>query len=213
VIVRTRIGLAALCSAAVAATAVALTAPDEGSGAREPKYLVVSALPGVGLADLEQLPGLGATSGPFPSVGTEVRLGGRSAGVTLEGRDVRRSAVGQPPLASGSWTGAGTVVLDKRVAHAIGAHVGAPVTVATADGPAVLRLSGTTVGIRGVSPAAARGYVTEHALRRVAPNRRTWSWTLNLRLAEPHALARYASWLRERFPARQAAVAVRSESG
>lgn len=214
-IARTRIYLALLGAVMASAGGIALVITDSGSGAARPDYVTVSALPGVDLAELQTLPGLSATSGPFPSIAIGVSYGGRVADVVVEGRAVRRAAVGEPQVIRGSWARAGTIVLDETVARTIDVPVGEAVTVSTAGGAEALRLSGTSQTGRRVSSGAepARAYVTQGTLARIAPNRRTWSWTMSLELAEPSKVSTYVRWLRQRYSFRQAAVAVRSPSG
>jgi hypothetical protein len=211
IIDRTRIAFALLAVAAAGTTVTMLTIAGAGStlGAERATQLVVSALPGTDLSQLEALPGLSATSGPFPSVTTGVRYGRRAADLRLEGRAVLGSVAGGPTLSSGARARSGTLVLDEAVAHAIRAHVGARVTVATASGPATLRLSGIAAAPQGASNFAARagtGYVTPSTLRRVAPNRRTYASTLYLRLADTRDSAKYVRWIRAQYPAHQATV-------
>jgi hypothetical protein len=210
IIDRTRIAFALLVIAAAATMVTMLTIAAAGSapGAEGDTQLVVSALPGTDLSQLEALPGLSATSGPFPSVTTGVRYGRRAADVRLEGRAGVHSAVGGPSLSS-AWARRRTLVLDQTVANAIRAHVGARITVATASGPATLRLGGIAAAPHGASNLAARagmGYVTLSTLERVAPNRRTHASTLYLRLADARDSAKYARWIRARYPAHQATV-------
>lgn len=60
------------------------------------------------------------------------------AGQTLEGN----ATLAQRRLAEGGWT-----VISRPVAEALGAHVGAPVTLPTPAGPARLRLAATTTNL------------------------------------------------------------------
>jgi putative ABC transport system permease protein len=196
---RIRMGLLALCVATVSATTIALAATGERSGSEKAAFLVVSGLPGTDPGELEALPGLSSASGPYPTVATGVVNGDRAADVTLEGRAVRASAVGAPSLSSGSWARPGTLVLDARVAQALRARVGASVIVSTSTGPAQLRLGGITAATPGAR--GGRGYVTPQTLAHIASNRRTYAWTLYLRLADGGSLERYARWISERSPA------------
>jgi hypothetical protein len=185
---------------------------DTATGA----HVAVSALPGVDLDPIEKLPGLEATSGPYPSVSTGLRHGRRAADVRLEGRTLRRSAVDRPSLTSGEWIGPSTIVLEERLARALRARAGSRVTVATAHGPAVLRVAGTTLtgsGIHGGTGGIA--YVTPSTIASVAPNSQTHGSTLYLRLADPKSSPRYVNWIRQRYPGPQVTVATgqRFESG
>lgn len=204
-----------LGAAAAATTAIVLTTAGAGSGfgAENAAQIAVSALPGADLGELERLPGLAATSGPFPTVATGVRYGRHTADVTLEGRAGPRSAVGGLSLSYGVWKRSGALVLDQDVARAIGAWVGARITISTVDGPARLRLGGITAGASHLPGRAARGYVSMGTLERVAPNRRTWSSTLYLLLADPRSSSRYAQWISAAHPAPQATVDVLRGSG
>ncbi|MFI1994933.1 FtsX-like permease family protein [Actinoplanes sp. NPDC020271] len=87
------------------------------------------------------LPGVTAHSGPFPLVHTTLSLGGRTATVQALGRTSGGDAVDRPRLTAGSWVGAGSVVLERGFADALGAKVGDQVTV----GGRSLRIAGTAV--------------------------------------------------------------------
>jgi hypothetical protein len=188
---------------------------DTSTGA----HVAVTALPGVDLDPIQKLPGLEATSGPFPSVSTGLRYGRRAADVRLEGRTLRRSAVDRPSLTSGGWIGPRTIVLEERLARALRARAGSRVTVATAHGPAVLRVAGTALtgsGIHGgTGGIGGIGYVTPSTIASVAPNSQTHGSTLYLRLADPESAPRYAEWITQRYPGPQVTVAAgqRLETG
>src|SRR2546428_321222 len=103
---RLAIVLAALV-AAVATIAVTAelrggsqTPADEILAATNPPDVQVSALPGVDLRPVTRLPGLRASSGPFPDVDSSISYRGREVGVRLEGRPASSSVVDHPQLVS-----------------------------------------------------------------------------------------------------------------
>lgn len=212
---RTKLGLAAMSGLVVAATA-AITLGATATGSTVPRafeatnapHVTVSALPGVDLAPLARLPGLSASSGPYPDVVTGASLGAREADVTLEARGPRTSVVDRPLLASGTWTRPGMMVLEQGLAQALRARAGSRVAISTAHGPARLRVAGIAVSTSRAQLDGRAGiaYVTRRTLAGIAPNGRTLGSTLYLRLSNPGSSRAYAAWLRQRYPGPQVTV-------
>jgi putative ABC transport system permease protein len=196
--------------AAISAAAVAVSSAGGGAGtphdfeATNGAHVTVSALPGVDLRPVTRLPGISASSGPFPTVTTGVRHGGRQADLMLEVRPTRETAVDRPLLASGTWARSGAVVLERGIARELQARPGDRIKVSSARGAASLRVAGTAVT---TSESQAIGYVTARTLARVAPNARTYGAALYLRVAEPARSSRYVDWIRRSYPEPQATVA------
>jgi hypothetical protein len=150
--------------------------------------LQVTALPGVDLRPLLGLPGLAASSGPFPAAATSVRADAREISVWLEGRPQVRSRA---------------IVLDGDLARRLGALPGRHVTLATASGPARLEVAGVTSTAQRTPFTDGVAYTSLRELRRIAPNPHVWGSTLALQLADGSRTAEFAQWLERRYPARQ----------
>jgi hypothetical protein len=217
---RTVPALTALAAGAVATAAIAIAGPSGTSpvpttfDATNGPHVVVTALPGVDLAPLAELPGLTAASGPFPGVDTSIRFAGREVGARLEGRPSAKSAVDQPLLVSGRWERPGTVVLERSTARALGVPVGGRVMVATTRGRTSITVSGvaeTAAAARLPGAGRGLGYVQPGTLAGVGP-KATFGSTMLLRLADPGRTGTYVEWVRRRFPGGQVAVAAPSRS-
>ncbi|WP_030441460.1 FtsX-like permease family protein [Actinoplanes subtropicus] len=74
------------------------------------------------------LPGVSAHGALMPLAHTTLAMGGRTATVQALGRSPAGDPVDQPRLTSGAWVGAGSVVLERGFADALGARVGDQVT-------------------------------------------------------------------------------------
>ena len=221
--------LVSLFVTTVAATALVVAATAGGGSspagpglfeATGGPHVQVSALPGADLGPLTRLPGLSAASGPFPGVTTSMRNRGTEAEVWLEARTGRAGAVDHPLQQSGRWLEPGAVVLERSLAQRLGLRPGERVGVTTASGPRSLRVAGVIStsadhryrgDARGAAAGAGSsvGFVLPRTLRAVAPNARTWSSTLMLRLADPAKTATYVDWIRDRYPGAQVAVSGR----
>ena len=202
----TTVAVAAAGAALAAGGGVALaTGPSPGSSAE----LVVTGLPGADLTTLRNLPGLSASSGPFPTVTTGIRRGREVVDVAFEGRAATSSATAGPVLIAGKFS-PGTVVLDEAVAAAASAAVGDRVTVSAGRGSLALRVGG--IARNGLSagdvtgPVAGRGYVGIARLQHIERRARNMSSTLYLQLAKRDDAGRYAQWIARRYPGHQVAV-------
>jgi hypothetical protein len=184
------------------------TACESVSGATRSPHLQVAALPGVDLGPVVDLPGLSATSGPFPGVATSLRRGGRERGVWLEGRRGRQSAVDRPLLSSGSWLRPGNLVVERRLASKLHLERGDRVAVAGASGNLSLRVAGIAVtsAPRRTSAVSGLAYVLPGDLRRVVPDRGVRGSTVLVRLDDRRRSGALAQWLGRRYPGPQATV-------
>jgi putative ABC transport system permease protein len=208
---------------ALTATAVIAATSSGGSpggtsqqtfDATDGPHLAVVGLPGVDLAPLRELPGLTAASGPFPGVDTSLRYRGKEIGTRLEGRPVAATAVDHPLLISGEWARPGTVVLERSTAQSLRVPLGGRVTVATARGRIRLTVAGvaeTAAPSRSSGYGRGLGYVVPNTLTGVAP-KTTYGSTLLIRFADPDRAGKYASWIKQRYPGGQVALAGPSPS-
>ncbi|HEX4081334.1 MAG TPA: ABC transporter permease, partial [Acidimicrobiales bacterium] len=73
---------------------------------------------------LTRAPGVTASSGPYPIVDADLRVGSRTAGAMVQGRDEARGAVDRPRLTAGRWVRPGGVVIERTFAEALGVGVG-----------------------------------------------------------------------------------------
>jgi putative ABC transport system permease protein len=202
-------------AAAAAAIAVAVSGGGSGDGrwhqtfdTTSGPHVAVVGLPGVDLAPLREIPGLTATSGPFPVVDTSLEYRGREVGTRLEGRPVAATAVDHPLVVSGRWVRPGTVVLERKTAQSLHARLGARVIVGSARGRVHLTVGGvaeTAAPTRGVGNAGGLGYVAPITMTGVAP-KATYGSRMLLRLSDPGQAGRYVDWITRRYPGRQVTV-------
>jgi hypothetical protein len=207
------IALACVAALVIVFNPFAGSAPVQSSlfEATNGPHVFVSALPGVNLAPLERLPGLVATSGPYPGIQTSLRHGGKETALYLEARPRTLGAVDRPALASGRWVEPGGVVLSRKVAQQLELRFGDDVRIGTAAGPRKLRVAGiadTTAAVRySVAPAAIEvGYALPQTLSTIAPNPRAYGETLLVRLADPGSSAKFAHWIERQYPGPQVLV-------
>lgn len=170
-------------------------------------HLRVTAVPGVDLRPVRGLPGLSATSGPYPGVASSVRRGRTEVSTWIEGRPARSAAVDSPVLLSGSWSRGHGLVVESRLARRLGLRAGRRVHVATMRGPLKMRVTGVaaTTSVRRTADAPGLAYVSPRNLRRVAPAPVHGS-TLLLRTAG-HDSGVLATALQRRYPGPQAVIA------
>lgn len=91
---------------------------------------------------ITRLPGVTAHGALMPMAHTTFALGGRTATVQALGREPGGGdPIDRPKLTSGAWVGAGSVVLERGFADALGARVGDHVTL----GGRSFRIGGTAV--------------------------------------------------------------------
>jgi putative ABC transport system permease protein len=217
---RSAVAVMALAAGAAATVVVAIAGPSGKApspttfDATNGPHVAVSALPGVNLRPLADLPGLTAASGPFTGVDTSLRYAGREVGVRLEGRPAAKSAVDQPLLVSGEWARPGTVVLERSTARALDVPLGGRLTVATTRGRTALTVSGvaeTAAPARYPGTGRGLGYVEPGTLAGVGP-KATFGSTMLLRLADPDRTGKYLEWIKQRYPGAQVAVEAPSRS-
>jgi putative ABC transport system permease protein len=196
------------------AAGVALTADLRGSQKTATQQLLdatngpdiqVSGLPGVDLRPLTQLPGLSASSGPFPDLDTSLVYRGREVGVRLEGRPKSSSVVDHPLLSSGGWVRPGGIVLERDLARRLHVVPGDRLQITKARGKLPLVVSGTAATVareRYPSFSHALAYVLPETLRKIVPNDATYGSTLLMRLS-PEASDTLVEWVKARFPSHQ----------
>src|SRR5690348_13266662 len=97
--------------------------------------------PAAAVDTITHLPGVTAHGPLMPLAHSTLSLGGRSATVEAVGREPGGDPVDRPKLTSGAWVGAGSVVLERGFADALGARVGDHVTL----GGRSFRIGGTAV--------------------------------------------------------------------
>jgi hypothetical protein len=207
--------LAALV-AAVATIAVAAelrggphTAADEILAATNPPDVQVSALPGVDLRPITRLPGLDASSGPFPDVDSSISYRGREVGIRLEGRPASSSVVDHPQLVSGEWLRPGAVVLERKLAKTLALRVGEQVRVTTSQGALPLAVAGiaaTAASERYPSESRGLAYVLPETLSSIVPNKSTYGSTLLLRLSNTGDTGKMVKSIGARYPGAQVVV-------
>jgi putative ABC transport system permease protein len=73
---------------------------------------------------LVHAPGVIGHGGPYPLVGTIVRVRGLTSGAEVEGRDMAPASVDQPKATAGSWVRPGGVVIERTFAEVLGVGVG-----------------------------------------------------------------------------------------
>lgn len=211
-------GLLILLAVAVASAAsVALAAELRGSQKTATQQLLdatdgpdiqLSALPGVDLRQLTDLPGLSASSGPFPDLDTSLLYRGREVGIRLEGRPESSSVVDHPLLSSGRWVRPGGIVLEQHLAKRLHVVPGGRVQITKARGTLPLVVSGTAATIaRERYPSFSHGlaYVLPETLGKVIPNKATYGSTLLMRLS-PEASDALVERIKTRFPSHQVVV-------
>ncbi len=100
-----------------AATRAATSGPDVVAAVQQ------STLPRQ-LSDLENAPGVVASSGPYLIAMANLVIDGHSDPVMAEGRDLAAASVDQPKLTSGQWVRNGGVVIERSLADLLGLKVG-----------------------------------------------------------------------------------------
>ena len=124
--------IAAGPSTACMSLARATTGPD----------VSVTGLPGVDLRPVLSFPGLSASAGPYPGVGSSLQNGRTEVSTWIEGRPARGSVVDRPFLVSGSWPRRGGVVVEQSLARRLHVRTGSQTRVATTRGALRLRVTG-----------------------------------------------------------------------
>ena len=131
----------------------------------------VTALPGVDLQPVLRFPGLSASAGPYPGIGSSLQNGRTEVSTWIEGRPARGSAVDRPLLVSGSWPRRGGVVVEQGLARRLGLRTGGQTRVATTRGSLRMRVTGIaeTSSVARASGTPGLAYVLLPELRKVAP--------------------------------------------
>jgi putative ABC transport system permease protein len=160
------------------------------------------------LLPLAKAPGVIASSGPFPLIGTTLRANGYVVAAMTEGRDEAPSAVDRPALTAGAWVRPGAVVLERSFAAALGVGVGDKITLngrsllvsgiaVSAAVPAYPATCAVACDFGPSLPAGQPGSVwmtKADLLELLTPAvRDELSWYMDLRLASPAAAATFAA--------------------
>ncbi len=189
------VAVAGATAAAVAITsAVGGTSCATAADATDAPEIRITALAGVDLAPVARLPGVAASSGPYPAVATSLSRGGHERSVRLEAR---------PALGSAGSPRRGSLVVERGLALALALAPGRSVTVTTTAGPRQMRVA----TIAATSGAGRVAYVVPADLERVAPNARVHESTLLLRLEDPERSGRLAAWVSRAYPGPQVRIA------
>jgi putative ABC transport system permease protein len=75
-------------------------------------------------SSLARMPGVTASSGPFPVASAVLRIGSRAAPVEAVGRAQAPATLDQPEVTAGAWVRPDGIVLERTFAEALGARVG-----------------------------------------------------------------------------------------
>ncbi|MEU5566489.1 ABC transporter permease [Micromonospora musae] len=157
------------------------------------------------LGPLATAPGVTARSGPYPMAYLMMTAHGRTVQTVVQGRDTSPAALDRPAVTSGTWVRPGGVVVEPTFANALGLHTGDTVEV---NGHP-LKVVGTAVtAARAVYPRAdwrfpgsilvqnsGLVWVDSSEIGALAGNQRM-SYTLNLKLADPHASTSFRNKIR-----------------
>ncbi|MEV5691634.1 ABC transporter permease [Micromonospora globbae] len=149
------------------------------------------------LAPLATAPGVTAHSGPYPMAYLMLTARGKTVQAVVQGRDDSPAALDRPAVTAGTWVRPGGVVVEPTFANALGVRTGDTVEI---NGHP-LRVVGTAVtAARAVYPSADWRIDSGSPLVQLAglvwvdsseisllADGRPLSYTLNLRLADPHA--------------------------
>jgi putative ABC transport system permease protein len=213
--------LTVLLSSAAAATIV--LALEVGETARDPWQRTFDAAHGAHVlanvpsrADartIAALPGVAERDEPVPSALASVATGGGTERLQLAG--LRSAArVNTPVRTDGSAPPTDGIVLERSFARALHLRVGGALRLSAAGGPIELPIAGTAV-----LPSQARyprsnpglAWVPRSTLARIQPDRRRWSWTQAIRLADPSAAPAFAARAVAALPPGAAYVATRED--
>jgi ABC-type lipoprotein release transport system permease subunit len=127
-----------------AETRAATAGPDIVATVFPPPRRAVSPARLAALSGLSHAPEVTAATGLLPQTWTSLDTGGISAVAAVQGRATAPSAVDRPRVVSGTWVRAGSVVLERAFAAALGVHVGDRVM-----------LGGTSTPVTGIAVSAA----------------------------------------------------------
>jgi ABC-type lipoprotein release transport system permease subunit len=159
--------------------------------------------------------GVSGHSGPYAIAQTTLAAHGGQAAVLVEGRDVAFAAIDQPKPTAGHWVSDGGVVVERSFADAFDVHVGdrvsvngrrlrvvgIAVTAAMAPYPELGSMKSSGRDARGGEVRPGLVWVTRADARRIAPDPRSRSYVINLRLADPAAAPAFVD---QRLPSENA---------
>jgi putative ABC transport system permease protein len=167
------------------ADVVAQIIPAQGNGpAPKQAGLPASAAGLKPLMALTHAAGVTGSSGPYPTVYSNLRAGGAAISVLAEGRGTANTGVDRPYLTAGTWVRPGWVVLDRNVADVLGVGPGDAVTL----GGRTFHVAGTAVTVsQGQTWVPGLVWVTRPDALSFASHTNPVGYTLNLRLADPAA--------------------------
>jgi putative ABC transport system permease protein len=141
------------------------------------------------LTALAHAAGVTGSSGPYPTVSSDLRADGTGISVFAEGRGTANTGIDHPYLTAGTWVRPGGVVLDRNVADVLGAG---PCDAVTLGGRA-FRVAGTAVtAAQGQTWIPGLVWVTRADALSLASRKNPPGYTLNLRLADPAAAPAFA---------------------
>ena len=146
-------------------------------------------------AAIGRLPGVTERGAPVPLVRATAGPPGDTDQIQLAGLS-GRTAVNRPVPTAGADLQDGGIVLERSLADALGAEVGAPFQVTTRGGTVELPVLGTAV-----VPSQARyprsrpglAWVTRPTLEQLEPDQAGWSWSEAVRLADPSTAAAFSA--------------------
>ncbi|WP_300613114.1 FtsX-like permease family protein, partial [Trebonia sp.] len=159
------------------------------------------------LTALLAVPGVTASSGPFPVASAMLRARGYAVPVQAEGRDEAPAAVDQPALTQGTWVRPGGVVLERTFAQALGVTIGdrvtlngrpfvvagIAVTAAIPEYPGVCYYLTCNADAQAEESGMGLVWVTQPAALSLATAAMPVSYVLNLKLGNPAAAPAFAA--------------------
>jgi ABC-type lipoprotein release transport system permease subunit len=152
-----------------------------------------------GLEALADAPGVVGRSGPYPVLWVTLGAKGYKLGAQVVGRDTEPAAIDQPKLTQGSWVADGGVVFEAAFADALGIGAGDRITLNDRSFQVVgLAVTAALSPYPNVScfdfcmPHAGVVWLTRTDIRSLAPEPRSLSYYLNLKLADPAAAPAFA---------------------
>jgi ABC-type lipoprotein release transport system permease subunit len=147
-----------------------------------------------GLDALSNARGVTGHSGPYLVIWTSLAAHGQTATAQVQGRDLTRASIDQPKLTQGSWVREGGAVVEAAFADALGVSAGDPISMNGRTFRVVgVAVTATTAPYPELScltfcpGAAGLVWLTRTDARSLAPQARSLSYVLNLKLADPSA--------------------------
>lgn len=171
-----------------------------------------------GIEALTHAPGVTGHSGPYPVIGGILKAHGHTAAVQAVGRDPGLASIDQPKLTDGSWVREGGVVVERSFAEAFDVHAGDPITLAGRSfrvvGVAVTAAMTPYPSLSCLTPCegpqarqdvshsellhAGLIWLTRADVRSLAPQAKSLSFVMNLKLADPAAAPAFVNEHRSR---------------